>query len=117
MRLPSVTMLAVLILPFSGEVAGAQQPAVSLSAQSAELAAGARLRIPGRTALSSGETAPNLQLVAARPTKRTGETLMIVGGAVLLVGLLADETIISVAGVAIGGYGLYVYLDASNRRR
>jgi hypothetical protein len=42
---------------------------------------------------------------------------MIVGGAVLLAGLLADETIISIAGVAIGGYGLYVYLDAPRKRR
>jgi hypothetical protein len=41
---------------------------------------------------------------------------MVVGGAVLLAGLLADETIISIAGVAIGGYGLYVYLNASPKR-
>jgi hypothetical protein len=42
---------------------------------------------------------------------------MIVGGAVLLTGLLVDEAIISIAGVAIGGYGLYVYLDSSPKRR
>ena len=117
MQLRSVTILAALILPFSGTAAQAQRPAVSLSAQSAELAAGARLRIPDQPLLSFGQTSPSLQLVATRPTKRTGETLMIVGGAVLLVGLLADETIISIAGVAIGGYGLYVYLNASPKRR
>jgi hypothetical protein len=117
MQLRSVMLLAALILPFSAEVAHAQQPAVSLAPSSAELVAGARLRIPDQPLLSSEQIGHNLDLVAAKPSKRTGETLMIVGGAVLLVGLLADEAIISIAGVAIGGYGLYVYLDASNRRR
>ncbi len=116
MQLRSAVMLA-LILPFSATVIQAQRPAVSLAPSSAELAAGARLRIPGQLLLSSGQLDPNLDLVAARPSKQTGETLMIVGGAVLLVGLVADETIISIAGVAIGGYGLYVYLDATNKRR
>jgi hypothetical protein len=117
MQLRSVMLLAALILPFSAEAAHAQQAAVSLAPSSAEVAAGARLRIPGQPLLSSGQIGPNLDLVAAKPSKRTGETLMIVGGAVLLVGLIADETIISIAGVAIGGYGLYVYLDASPKRR
>jgi hypothetical protein len=116
-QLRTVTMLAALILPFSGTAAQAQRPAVSLAAQPAELAAWARLRIPDQPPLLSGQTGPSLQLVAARPTKRTGRTLMIVGGAVLLVGLLADETIVSVAGVAIGAYGLYVFLDDSPKRR
>jgi hypothetical protein len=110
-------MLAALVLPLSGKPVHAQLPAASLASSSTELVAGARLRIPGQPLVSSGQIAPNLDLVAARPSKRTGETLMIVGGAVLLVGLLADETIISIAGVAIGGYGLYVYLDASPKRR
>src|SRR5688572_11725463 len=108
MRLRSVMMLAALVLPFSGKAVHAQQPAASLAPQSAELAAAARLRIPGQPLLSSGQTGPNLQLVAARPSRQTGQTLMIVGGAVLLAGLLADEDIITIAGVAIGGYGLYV---------
>jgi hypothetical protein len=117
MRLRSVMMLAALIVLFSGKAAYAQRPAVSLAPSSTELVAGARLRIPGQLLLSSGQISPNFHLIAAKPRKRTGQTLMIVGGAVLLVGLLADETIISIAGVAIGGYGLYVYLDASSKRR
>jgi hypothetical protein len=116
MQLRAMMMLAALILTVSAKAAQAQQPALSLAAQSAELAAGARLRIPDQPLLSSGQTSPSLQLVAARPSKRTARTLMIVGGAVLLIGLLADETIVSVAGVAIGGYGLFVYLDDSPRR-
>jgi hypothetical protein len=115
MQLRPVVMLAALILPFSGKAVHAQTPAMSLAASSAGLMAGARLGISDQPLLTSGQIAPNLDLVAAKPSKRTGETLMIVGGAVLLVGLLADETIVSIAGVAIGGYGLYVYLDASNK--
>jgi hypothetical protein len=117
MPLRSVLILAALILPFSGTVVHAQQANVSLAPTSAELVARARLGIQVQPLLSSGQIGPNLHLVAAKPSKRTGETLMIVGGAVLLVGLLADETIISIAGVAIGGYGLYVYLNASPKRR
>lgn len=113
----SVMLLAGLILPFFAKAAHAQQPAVSLAPSSAELVAGARLRIPDRPLLSSGQIDSDLDLSVAKPSKRTGETLMIVGGAVLLAGLVADEAIISIAGVAIGGYGLYVYLDSSNRRR
>jgi hypothetical protein len=117
MRLRSVMMLAALILLFSGQAVQAQRPAVSLAPSSAELVAGARLRISAQPVLLSEQIDSDLELVAAKPGKRTGETLMIVGGAVLLAGLIADEAIISIAGVAIGGYGLYVYLDASNRRR
>lgn len=117
MQLRSVMVLAALILPFSGKAVQAQRPAVSLAASSAELVAGARLRMPGEPLLSSGQIGSNLDLDAAKPSKRTGQTLMIVGGAVLLVGLLADETIVSIAGVAIGAYGLYVYLEASPKRR
>jgi hypothetical protein len=52
-----------------------------------------------------------------RPTRRQGEILMIVGGAGILTGLLVDEALVTIAGAAIGGYGLYVYLQASPKRR
>ncbi len=116
MQLRSVMLLAALTLPF-GKAIHAQRPDVSLVPQSPELVAGTRLRLPDQPLLSAGQVSADLHLVAARPSKKTGETLMIVGGAVLVAGLLADEAIISIAGVAIGGYGLYVYLDASPKRR
>jgi len=115
MQLRSVVVLAALMVPFSGKPVHAQQAAVSLAPSPAELAAGARLRILGQPLLSSEQTTPKLDLVAAKPSKRTGETLMVVGAAVLLAGILADEAFISIAGVAIGGYGLYVFLDAPDR--
>ena len=113
MRLHAVTILAALSLPLSATMVQAQSGAGRPALASAELAAGARLRLTSRAVPSLGQLEPNRKVLAARPSKRTGETLMIVGGAVLLVGLLADETAISIAGVAVGGYGLYVYLDAT----
>jgi len=50
---------------------------------------------------------------AARGGRRQGEILMIVGGAGILTGLLVDESLITIAGAAVGGYGLYLYLRAT----
>lgn len=59
-------------------------------------------------------TATRPSLVAdvdnARGSRRRGEVLMIVGGAVLVTGLLVDESLVTIAGIAVGGYGLYLYL-------
>jgi hypothetical protein len=49
----------------------------------------------------------------ARGDRRQGEILMIVGGAGILTGLLVDESLITIAGAAVGGYGLYLYLRAT----
>jgi len=49
----------------------------------------------------------------ARGGRRQGEILMIVGGAGILTGLLVDESLITIAGAAVGGYGLYLYLRAT----
>ena len=45
--------------------------------------------------------------------RRQGEILMIVGGAGIVTGLLVDESLITIAGAAVGGYGLYLYLRAT----
>jgi hypothetical protein len=108
-------LLACLATLMSSVEVSAQEGDRLLSAGAGELAATARLRLRDASPALADASSP--QAVLARPSKKTGETLMIVGGAVLLVGLLADEAIISIAGVAVGGYGLYVYLDADSRRR
>ena len=46
---------------------------------------------------------------AARP-RAPGTVLMIVGGAVAIAGLVADESLLVVGGVVVGAYGLYLYL-------
>jgi hypothetical protein len=108
-------LLPTLLVTFFGKVVHAQQPDLQAS-RHAEMAAAARLGMPDQPLLSSEQISHGKHLASAKPSKRTGRTLMIVGGAVFLAGLLADEAIISITGVAIGAYGLYVYLEASPKR-
>ncbi len=115
MRHLVIPLVAVLALSIPGRVLQAQHSTPSLAPSATQLVATARLQILGDESRALTEENAR-QLDLARPSRRTGETLMVVGGAVLLAGLLADETIISIAGVAIGGYGLYVYLNASPKR-
>jgi hypothetical protein len=42
--------------------------------------------------------------------RRTGRALMIVGVAGIVTGLIVDESIVTIAGAGVGGYGLYLYL-------
>ncbi|MGH7510414.1 MAG: hypothetical protein ACREMZ_13215 [Gemmatimonadales bacterium] len=81
------------------------------------LSSAAGLRLPQTLALHSYRQAVLAEAPARRPSQRQGEILMIVGGAVILTGLLVDEGLIAIAGAAIGGYGLYVYLRASDSQR
>jgi hypothetical protein len=53
------------------------------------------------------------QVENVRGGRRQGEILMIVGGAVILTGLLVDESLVTIGGVAVGGYGLYLYLRST----
>jgi len=38
---------------------------------------------------------------------------MIVGAAGIVTGLLVDEDLVTIAGAAVGGFGLYLYLEAT----
>jgi hypothetical protein len=110
-----MVLAACWAIPFSAESLAAQRAARPLSPRPAELMIVARLRSPGQPLAAPAIS--GLQVVVSRPSRRQGETLMIIGGAVLLTGLLVNEALISITGVAIGGYGLYVYLNASPRRK
>ncbi len=48
--------------------------------------------------------------VAAQRARGQGSTLMIVGGAGIVTGLLLDEGVITFVGAAVWLYGLYIYL-------
>jgi hypothetical protein len=48
--------------------------------------------------------------VAAMRARGEGSTLMIVGGAGIVTGLLLDESVITFVGAAVWLYGLYLYL-------
>lgn len=54
---------------------------------------------------------PDLLVGSAVRRRAPGTVLMIVGGAVAVAGLLADESLLVVGGVVVGAYGLYLYLN------
>ena len=77
------------------------------------LVAAAQLRLPPRQPLELER--PSGTLMAQRPggKRRQGEILMIVGAAGIVTGLLVDEDVITIAGAGVGGFGLYLYLQAT----
>jgi hypothetical protein len=60
--------------------------------------------------VSRDEAARAAVAVAAQRARGQGSTLMIVGGAAVVTGLLLDEGVITFVGAAVWLYGLYVYL-------
>ena len=87
----------------------------------------ARLIAPGPQALRA---AAELRLAAPEPAglqvpvgarmmqassgnRRQGEIMMIVGAAGIVTGLLVDEDLVTIAGAAVGGFGLYLYLQGT----
>ena len=94
--------------------ASAQAAGVGVIAPSPEvLSAAAQLRLsapqPGGLVAPAGE----LVTLGGRGNKRQGEILMIVGAAGIVTGLLVDEALVTIAGAAVGGFGLYLYLQAT----
>ena len=118
MRLWPAAVLAVLAVPGLTGALHAQGPATSsIAPTTAEMSATAQLRPPRSQVTISEQRGRLTDGYYARAGRRDGEVLMIVGGAVILTGLLADEGLITIAGAAIGGYGLYLYLRSSPKRR
>jgi hypothetical protein len=112
-----IVMLAVAV--FVPCAAGGQVPA----AHALDTASVATARIPVMAPLfQPGSGAPSSvapRIVTVRRQLSQGQTLMIVGGAALVAGILVGDdagTILILGGVAIGGYGLYLHLDRPNRR-
>ena len=112
-----------MIRPFAVTLAAlALAVAPPLSAQDAPLAGP---RVPAAWASSepaldlvAGDETParatgNLTLATAAAVRRRapGTVLMIVGGAVAVAGLVADESLLVLGGVAVGAYGLFLYLS------
>jgi hypothetical protein len=111
-------LLVLLCLGLPLESMQAQHPfASSVAATRDQLSAAARLHPGRRLAFDFEHYDLGDYAQSRRPSRRQGEILMIVGGAGILTGLLVDEALITIAGAAIGGYGLYVYLQASPKRR
>jgi hypothetical protein len=77
------------------------------------LDAAAHLRLPSSQALGSERPGGDLLTQESRGKRSQGEILMIVGAAGIVTGLLVDEALITIAGAAVGGFGLYLYLQAT----
>lgn len=120
--LPAVALGGALVsaLLMLSTPAGAQVPRRPDSEWARDPAA-----VPGpQVTRASSPTDPALARLAARPQpraptyplaarKETGLTLMIVGGAMFVSGLIigdAGGALIAVAGVGIGAYGVYLYV-------
>lgn len=102
-------MLALLTTPPWGTARGQEKTVSPLAVVAIQLPG--RLELADSPAMASPRlTLPSAFTAASRPNRRTGEVLMIVGGAGILLGILADESVITVAGAGVAGYGLYLYL-------
>ena len=77
------------------------------------VAATARLRLMGGQPLALERPFAMPVTIQTRGDKRRGEILMIVGAAGIVTGLLVDEGLVTIAGAAVGGFGLYLYLRAT----
>jgi hypothetical protein len=116
MRFTPAAVLFVLALAVWSGTLHAQRVAInSIGPTTTELSAAAQFRLAPLVPLDRRALAADIHY--ARAGRRDGEILMIVGGAVILTGLLADEGLITIAGAAIGGYGLYLYLRSSPKQR
>jgi hypothetical protein len=114
MRLPLVACLVVLALAAGpGRSAAQARPAPSILPGEATLGAAARLRLPAGRVLGEAPVGRDLLEEEGRSKRSQGEILMIVGAAGIVTGLLVDEDLITIAGAAVGGYGLYLYLQAT----
>ena len=107
----SLAFLGFAAMP-SHAVAQAAAP-VAIAPSSETLSAAAHLRLsaipPSALVPPAGGRMPQL----SRGNRRQGEILMIVGAAGIVTGLLVDESLVTIAGVAVGGFGLYLYLQAT----
>jgi len=91
----------------------AQTPSGSLRAESGSLLARAALvgSVTGAIPTVHGESAA----VVARGQRRQGVVLMLVGAAGIVTGIIVDESIVTIAGAGVAGFGLYLYLDSGGK--
>ncbi len=91
----------------------AQAPVGSLRAEAGPLLARAGLVAPATGALPA--TLGASPAVVARSQRRQGVVLMLVGAAGIVTGIIVDESIVTIAGAGVAGFGLYLYLDSGGR--
>jgi hypothetical protein len=114
MRLTLMAGLALVGLAAVPGHAVAQAPGVMTIAPAAEtLNAAARLRLPAAPPSGRALRVGELVTQESGGNRRQGEILMIVGAVGIVTGLVVDEDLVTIAGAAVGGFGLYLYLQAT----
>jgi hypothetical protein len=114
MKLVLITGLALFGFTAAPASASAQGAGAGLIAPGSEvLTAAAQLRLPASGPEAFEAPAGERMTQASRGNRRQGEILMIVGAAGIVTGLLVDEDLVTIAGAAVGGFGLYLYLEAT----
>jgi len=108
-------LIGGLIALLSGAAAGTAEAQSSSptapGARPSQWEADARLQYMAEDAdLVGSRLESSARLAALAPDRRTGRALMIVGVAGIVTGLIVDESIVTIAGAGVGGYGLYLYL-------
>ena len=106
-----LTLFALATAPSQVAAQAAAPPHIAPSPEA--VAATARLRWMGSQPLAPERPFEMPVTIQTRGDKRRGEILMIVGAAGIVTGLLVDEGLVTIAGAAVGGFGLYRYLRAT----
>lgn len=101
-----VVVLAALAVPSAATAQSAEAPA----AIGVVAAPPAWLGVAAPDPEELDPAAPATLVTVRRADKKTGTTLMIVGLAGVITGLIVDESAITVLGAVVGGVGLYFYL-------
>ncbi|MDH3459272.1 MAG: hypothetical protein OER90_20715 [Gemmatimonadota bacterium] len=114
MRFVLAASLALLALTTAPSQASGQSTTTPLIAPSMDgVAATIRLHAVESLSLQTAQPFGMAVTVQSRRDKRQGEILMIVGAAGIVTGLLVEESLVTIAGAAVGGFGLYLYLRAT----
>jgi len=114
MRLMLVAVFALFALAAApGRLVAQAAGSPPIAPSEETLDAAAHLRLPSSQTFGNERHSGDLLMQESRGKRRQGEILMIVGAAGIVTGLLVDEDLITIAGAAVGGFGLYLYLQAT----
>ncbi len=108
MRSLGLALVVALAYPIQSAMAQATSPA-SLQPSAEQFAAAATLSPPDAASFVM-TAAPIATASVQSGTRREGVTLMIVGAAGMITGLLIDESAITILSAGLAGLGLYLYI-------
>jgi hypothetical protein len=110
MRFRSFGIVLAIGLSFPLQSALAQAAAPASLQPSAELYAATAALSPVDAPSLEHATGPIASATVREGTRKEGVTLMIVGAAGMLTGLLIDESAITILSAGLAGLGLYLYV-------